>query len=188
MHRKATKCGLATGRCYAQTDRSASYSTDYGRVSSRLSVLSEPTCLGTRKQRPIEMLHSELFGCHLMVAATIPKDGPVTRSQPSLGAQRIEARVASGRSPYQIRSSAARLPEVCKSGIRATIRNCPPGRSLALRVACEMTQAREAVVSTLQAVRIIVGIIFLSGCRQCCEHHGYKRRSSNDLAHFNFSS
>ena len=42
------------------------------------------------------MLHSELFGCHLMVAATIPKDGPVTRSQPSLGAQRIETRVASG--------------------------------------------------------------------------------------------
>ena len=42
------------------------------------------------------MLHSELFGCHLMVAATIPKDGPVTRSQPSLGAQRLETRVASG--------------------------------------------------------------------------------------------
>jgi hypothetical protein len=53
------------------------------------------------------------------------------------------------RSPYLVRSSAARLPSVCKSRIRATIRNCPVGRSLTLLVACELTQPREAVVFAL---------------------------------------
>jgi hypothetical protein len=27
----------------------------------------------------------------------------------------------------------------------------------------------------------------MSGCRQCCERHGYKPRGYNDLAHFSFS-
>ena len=67
--------------------------------------------------------------------------------------------------PYLIRSSAAPLPSVCKSRVRATIRTCPPSRSLALPVARELTQPRKAEVSTLQAVRIIVGVVWLSGCR-----------------------
>jgi hypothetical protein len=42
-------------------------------------------------------------------------------------------------SPHLIISSTARLPSVRKSGIRATIRKCPGGGSLALQVACEVT-------------------------------------------------
>jgi hypothetical protein len=53
------------------------------------------------------------------------------------------------RSPLLVRSSAARLPSVCKSRIYATIRKCPVGRSLALLVPCELTQPREAVLFTL---------------------------------------
>ncbi len=43
----------------------------------------------------------------------------------------------------------ARLPSVCKSRIRATIQKSAGGRSLALQVACELTQPREAVVFAL---------------------------------------
>ena len=94
-------------------------------------------------------------------------------------------RFVSERSLYPIRSSAARLRSVRsvrKSRVRATKRNCAGGRSLALLVACEITQPRVAVGPALQAVGIIVGIV--SGRRYCCEHRGYKRSGSNDdLAH-----
>jgi hypothetical protein len=81
------------------------------------------------------------------------------------------------------------VPRGCerKSGILATIRVRSRRRGLALRVACELTQPRQAVVSALQAVGIIVGIIGLSGCRQCRECRAHKRRGSNELEHFIFS-
>src|ERR1700730_545639 len=70
------------------------------------------------------------------------------RSRPEV---RSESKRASQvvRSPYLIRSSAARLPEVSKSRVNPTIRKCRGGRSLALQIACEMTQPREAVFFTL---------------------------------------
>ena len=73
-----------------------------------------------------------------------------------------------------------------KSRIDATIRERSGGRSLALPVACKLAQPRQAVISALQAVGIIVGIIWLSGCRQCRECHAHKRRGSNELEHFIF--
>ena len=81
------------------------------------------------------------------------------------------------------------VPSRCerKSGILATIRVRSRRRSLALRVAGELTQPWQAVVSALQAVSIIVGIGWLSGCRQCRECRAHKRRGSNELEHFIFS-
>jgi hypothetical protein len=80
------------------------------------------------------------------------------------------------------------VPRRCerKSGILAAIRECSRGRRLALRVAGELAQPRQAVVPALQAVGIIVGIIWLSGCRQCREYDAHKRRGSNEFEHFNF--
>jgi len=90
------------------------------------------------------------------------------------------------RSPLTIRASrGGLLPSVGKSRVGAAIRTCPGGRGLALPVACEITQPGQAEFAVLQAVRMIIGIIPLGGCRQCREHHGYKRCSSDDLAHFN---
>jgi hypothetical protein len=73
-----------------------------------------------------------------------------------------------------------------KSRIDATIRERSGGRSLALPVACKLAQSRIAVISALQAVGIIVGIIWLSRCRRCRECHAHKRRGSNELEHFIF--
>jgi hypothetical protein len=80
------------------------------------------------------------------------------------------------------------VPSGCehKSGIQATIRGCSRGRSLALRVAVELAQPRQAVVFALQAVSIIVGISRLSGCRQCRQCKAGNRRGSNELEHFIF--
>jgi len=82
------------------------------------------------------------------------------------------------------------VPSRCerKSGILATIRVRSRRRSLALRVAGELTQPWQAVVSALQAISIIVGIGWLSGCRQCRECRAHKRRGSNELEHFYFFS
>jgi hypothetical protein len=104
--------------------------------------------------------HNLKAGRHL---ATVPQRSPLT-----IGASRVGL-----------------LPSNRKSRVGAARQIYSGGRGLALPVAGEITQPGKAEFAVLQAVRMIVGIIPLGGCRQCREHHGYKRCSSDDLAHLN---
>jgi hypothetical protein len=87
-----------------------------------------------------------------MCAITEQVDVCNTRRRADMPCPTSKRRFVPERSPDPIRSSAARLRSVRsvrKSRVRATKRNCAGGRSLALLVACEITQPRVAVGSAL---------------------------------------
>jgi hypothetical protein len=71
-----------------------------------------------------------------------------------------------------------RLPSICKTGVYTTIRKSPRSCGFALPVVGELTIARVAPISALQAVRIILG-----GCWRGGKSYSHKCRGSNDLAH-----
>jgi len=83
--------------------------------------------------------------------------------------------------PPLICTPTLRLPSICKTGVCATIRKSPRSCGFALPVVAELTIARVAPISALQAVRIILG-----GCWRGGKSYSDECRGSNDLAHIRF--